>query len=161
MSTVKINTVQVGQSGTASQNFTLTAAQADGTIKLSRGNAGVTTQDVLSVAADGRVDFPAGLSAFLGSNQSLTENGYQKLPGGLTVQWGKVSYLGTDGAAGKLVNFNIAFPNACLAIVSSDSGSGVNSTASTPVSTTQFRVWGRYNDGAYATTDIRWIALGY
>lgn len=62
MSTLRVSNVQLGQSGTATQNFTVTAAAADGTMKLARGNAGATTQDILSVNASGQVDFPQGLS---------------------------------------------------------------------------------------------------
>jgi len=46
--------VQLGDSATATQNFTLTVpATPDGTVKLARGNAGATTQDILTVAANG------------------------------------------------------------------------------------------------------------
>ena len=58
MSLIKANAVQVGQSPTATQNFTLAVPSSpDGTIKLARGNAGATTQDVLSVDALGNVSF--------------------------------------------------------------------------------------------------------
>lgn len=40
----------------------------------------------------------------------LTANGYQKLPGGLIIQWGTVS-------AGSSVTFPVAFPSACLSVV--------------------------------------------
>jgi hypothetical protein len=61
MSTLKTNNVQIGKSNTATQNFVLsTPVTPDGTIKLARGNLGATTQDVLSVGADGKVAFPAG-----------------------------------------------------------------------------------------------------
>ena len=63
MSTVKINRIQIGQSGTATQNFTLDASAANGTMKLARGNAGATTQDIMTVASDGKVAFSAGLQA--------------------------------------------------------------------------------------------------
>lgn len=56
--TIKSN-VQLGDSLTATQNFTLTAAAADGTLKLARGNAGATTQDILTVDA-------AGVASLLG-----------------------------------------------------------------------------------------------
>jgi hypothetical protein len=56
MSLLKTNSVQIGQSATATQNFTLTVpATPNGTVKLSRGNAGATTQDVLTIASDGTV----------------------------------------------------------------------------------------------------------
>jgi hypothetical protein len=52
---VKTN-IQLGDSATATQNFTLTVPAApDGTLKLARGNAGATTQDILTVDAAGNV----------------------------------------------------------------------------------------------------------
>ena len=58
MSLLKSNSVQIGQSATATQNFTLSVPSSpDGTIKLARGNSGATTADVLSVASDGRLSF--------------------------------------------------------------------------------------------------------
>ena len=63
MSLLKSNAVQIGQSTTATQNFTLAVPSSpDGTISLARGNAGATTQTVLSVDASGNVSFPAGSS---------------------------------------------------------------------------------------------------
>jgi hypothetical protein len=57
MSLIKANAVQIGQSGTATQNFTLAVPSSpDGTIKLARGNSGATTQDVLSVDASGNIN---------------------------------------------------------------------------------------------------------
>ena len=50
---------QIGQSVTPANNFTLTAANDNGTMKLARGNVGETTQDIMTVAADGKVAFPA------------------------------------------------------------------------------------------------------
>ena len=57
MSLIKTNQVQLGQSGTATQNFTLAVpSPANGTVKLARGNAGATTQDVLTVDANGNIN---------------------------------------------------------------------------------------------------------
>jgi hypothetical protein len=56
MSLLKSNSVQIGQSATATQNFTLSVpASPDGTIKLARGNSGATTSDILSVSSSGAV----------------------------------------------------------------------------------------------------------
>ena len=56
MSLLKANSVQIGQSATATNNFTLSIPSSpDGTIKLARGNSGATTADVLSVNASGNV----------------------------------------------------------------------------------------------------------
>lgn len=57
MSILKANSVQLGNSATATQNFTL-RSNADGSATLARGNVGATTQDILTVDADGRVAMP-------------------------------------------------------------------------------------------------------
>ena len=69
MSLLKFIKAQLGISNTPANNFTLDASAQDGTMKLSRGNAGATTQDVLVVDAAGKVTFPAG-SEMLGVNQT-------------------------------------------------------------------------------------------
>lgn len=60
MSLLKVLMAQFGKSVTAANNFTLDASANNGTMRLARGNAGATTQDVLLVAADGKVDAPQG-----------------------------------------------------------------------------------------------------
>jgi len=61
MSLLKSNSVQIGQSATATQNFTLSVPSSpDGTIKLARGNSGATTQDILTVNSSGAVTLTNG-----------------------------------------------------------------------------------------------------
>ena len=55
MSLLKLIRQQLGLSATPANNFTLDASADDGTMKLARGNAGATTQDVLTVDANGGV----------------------------------------------------------------------------------------------------------
>jgi len=56
MSLLKANSVQIGQSTTGTNNFTLSVPSSpDGTIKLARGNSGATTADILTVDASGNV----------------------------------------------------------------------------------------------------------
>jgi hypothetical protein len=56
MSLLKSNSVQIGQSTTGTNNFTLSVPSSpDGTIKLARGNSGATTADILSVNASGAI----------------------------------------------------------------------------------------------------------
>jgi len=62
MSLIKAIRSQIGLSSTASQNFTLDASAANGTLKLARGNAGATTQDILTVDAAGVVTMNQGVS---------------------------------------------------------------------------------------------------
>lgn len=57
-------------------------------------------------------DLKVALSSFTGTNQSLTDNGYQKLPGGLIIQWGAVGIISNPTTW----TFPIAFPNKCVAI---------------------------------------------
>jgi len=56
--TVKTTNAQLGLSVTPANNFTLTAEADNGTMKLARGNAGATTQDILTVDSAGRPGFP-------------------------------------------------------------------------------------------------------
>lgn len=61
--------------------------------------------------------------AFMGANQSLSASGYQKLPGGVILQWGE----GASNASGQLsVTFPIAFTSGDTAyrIVGMHSGTG-------------------------------------
>lgn len=56
MSTLKTNNVQVGQSGTATNNFTLyQPSTPDGTVRLGVGNTGATTADVITANNSGNV----------------------------------------------------------------------------------------------------------
>ena len=59
MAKVSGNAVQLGDSATATQNFVL-QTNLDGTAKLSRGNLGATTQDVLTVDSLGKVTLTSG-----------------------------------------------------------------------------------------------------
>lgn len=75
MSLVKTNAVQVGQSATASQNFTITTPTTpDGSLKISRGNAGATTGDVIAVNANGAVGF-GSTPSYGSTGQVLTSAG--------------------------------------------------------------------------------------
>jgi hypothetical protein len=80
--------------------------------------------------------------------------------GGWVIQWGKVEYLGTDGATGTTDTFSMTFPNVVFKVVSSDIGSGVNITSSINASLSTVRVWGRTYAGTYADTSVHYIAVG-
>jgi hypothetical protein len=68
---VVTNNIQLGSSVTATQNFTITAEAANGTMKLARGNAGATTQDIFTVDAAGNITFVGNVTgAGLGSGQT-------------------------------------------------------------------------------------------
>lgn len=84
---------------------------------------------------------------------SITTNGYQKLSGGLIVQWGAVVANSPATAA----SFPIAFPNNVLALAASTDSSGGTVTSSFPtVTASGFTCF--CATGALST---RWIALGF
>lgn len=76
MSLLKFIKAQLGISSTPSNNFTLDASAQDGSLKLSRGNAGATTQDVMTVDASGVVRQPQNVLAFsvIKSNTQTSTN---------------------------------------------------------------------------------------
>jgi hypothetical protein len=72
MAKISGNSIQLGDSATATNNFVLQTA-LDGTAKLSRGNVGATTQDVLTVGADGVVVLTNNLIPCFGVYQSSAQ----------------------------------------------------------------------------------------
>ena len=102
---------------------------------------------------------PATLEAALkGTNQSFATSGYQKLPGGLIVQWGQV---GTNGTGDTAVTFPIAFLNACRAITLGTIGSGAGYMGVFNTLTLTGVNIGSWSDTAVrAGTTIHWMAVG-
>lgn len=79
MSTLKVNSAQIGQSLTATNNFTwYQPSTPDGTVRLGVGNSGATTSDVVTVNSSGNVGIgtssPAGSLCVTGSSQGLGNN---------------------------------------------------------------------------------------
>ena len=104
-----------------------------------------------------------GLAEYIKKMYTMGRNqfaGFTRLPNGLLIQWGGVNYLASTGSVGTVCSFYTAFPNLCLSIITSDNGEAVNSTASLPVSASQFKVWGRQHNGSYADSFIYYIAIG-
>lgn len=103
-------------------------------------------------------------------------NGYQKLPSGLILQWGK--YVG--GSSNPTITFPLAFPSACYNVVctpfglSADTNDFANNNAvrevnldnANPPTATQFTVFCSAEHGvedvfhAETTTNFHWMAIG-
>jgi hypothetical protein len=151
--------VQLGDSATASQNFTLTVpATPDGSMKLARGNAGATTQDILTVDASGNV-LVDGNNLNLFSARSLSASGYQRLPGGLIVQWGTAASIASGSSS--TVTFPVAFPNdglsAFAGYTNGSNGTGNFTIAFGAITATNVTI---RNYSAVAAT-ATWFAIGY
>lgn len=95
---------------------------------------------------------------FTGTNQNLSANGWQKLPGGLILQWGQAV---TTSSGTVSVTFPIAFPNACLNVYSSGTATSVSTsfTASVnkgAITPTGCALW----VGTASVKDIAYWAIG-
>jgi hypothetical protein len=97
---------------------------------------------------------------FSGSNQSLSSNGYQKLPSGLIMQWGTSSSVGQDSTT--TVTYPTAFPTAVGSVQITGTpagmilgGQGVHTVSN--VSTSSFVI----QNGTDGTMPFYWFAIGY
>ena len=97
-----------------------------------------------------------------GGNQSLTGNGYQRMPGGLILQWG----LESVGDARKTINLPIAFPSAFFAVIAvadTTNAMAPNNAAMLGVNRlglSSFEVNSTSWDGTLQSRAIHWFALG-
>jgi hypothetical protein len=108
VSTVKAVNFQVGQSLTASQNFSwYQPASPDGTVRLGVGNAGATTSDVLVANSSGNVGIGTSSPNLSGSSTSLTVN-----------TGTAANYSSLELASGGALNFYINSNNAATYISS-------------------------------------------
>ncbi len=90
------------------------------------------------------------------------DNGYQKLPRGLILQWGKTMRIGDEGK--KTVPFNIAFPNKCLCIQLTENMISTNSAHASHViaydeTLIDFKFF--MNSTMVTSTSCNWFAIGH
>ena len=101
------------------------------------------------------VEEPAG--------SSKTQNGYQKLPSGVILQWGTVDYASNPGEAPVDVVFPLVFPTSCLNVTAtrkspaSNDGGGTVSIVSYSSGSVRFQL----NTWGYGATGFTWFAIGY
>lgn len=93
--------------------------------------------------------------------QSITASaGYQRLLGGVWLQWGQAT---TSGTGTVTVTFPKLFPNACLSVVATDTAAGPSGSDIIGISTTtnsSFVAYAATNAGAAVATTFNWIAIG-
>lgn len=104
-----------------------------------------------------------------GFEKSLVPNGWQKLPGGLILQWGYHPLTHSHGEDNIKFNFPIAFPNACLAATAvrgtvsesgdnTDGGMSIFNFTKTTMSTHMSTFYG---NRAGSLRGIHWMAVGH
>ena len=97
-------------------------------------------------------------SAALNFDRSLTTNGYQKIPGGLILQWGTTNSLGSQN-----VTFPIAFTSSVFQIQRSNvfqSGSGGSESILSNITTTGFTISQKGFDTYTGAQTYYWFAIG-
>ncbi|WP_334109223.1 gp53-like domain-containing protein [Methylobacillus sp.] len=115
-----------------------------------------TTAQAQAMTADNVALTPAKLSAaFGGANQNLASNGYQKLPGGLIIQWGSNSV-----ASGQTILFPVTFPINVRVSVVPGFGSGLTQVYYSVEGTSPWTGF-KLNHSASAPVVFNWIAIGY
>lgn len=92
---------------------------------------------------------------FKGGNQSLLANGFQKLPGGLIIQWGSENVSATSG----VITFPTSFSSAVFSVMVTDLASSASSvvpfaTSGSPT-TSQFTWYSTNTAGGFS-----WLAVG-
>lgn len=135
-------------------SVTATEARA-GLVELATtGEAQALTDDVRAITAKKLAD------AFKSGNQSLSASGYQKMPGGLILQWGQG--LSVSGGVAT-VNFPIEFPNSVL-IISATPKNDVHGAETISYTTKTNSSCGfiTYNDTSTAGgINFDWFAIGF
>ncbi len=129
MSTLKTNNVQVGQSVTATNNFTIyQPSSPDGTVRIGVGNSGATTADVASISSSGNFSFNSGYGSVA---TAYACRAWVNFNGTGTVAIrasGNVSSITDNGTGDYTVNLTTAMPDVNYSIVGSTIGSGNGAT---------------------------------
>jgi len=128
-------------------------------------NNSVTTSKIaLSAVTTDKIALSAVTADKINLVTSLSTNGYQIMPGGLIMQWGKIDTINFNQTNQGPYLFPVSFPNNCLNIVTTIiRGTAINGVWNANVNTvtlSSFKVYGDYDIGA-GTSPIYWQAIGY
>jgi hypothetical protein len=156
-------TAAAGSSGTTANTMTqrLLITKKGGFSFGSGATSYGTSGQVLKSNGDAAPSF-ASLSSLTDFDNSLATNGYQKLPGGLIIQWGADTNDMTEGE-NRTYTFPIAFPSTCATVQVTIFGNGDASGDNGPValfskSRTEFET----ESLSQATVPgITWLAIGW
>lgn len=108
MSLLTLIKAQFGKSATPANNFVIDASADNGTLKLARGNAGATTQDILTVDAAGNVTVSyAGLGYGTGAGGAVTQATSKLTLVTLNKPTGQITMNNAALAAGASATFSV------------------------------------------------------
>ena len=155
-----------GASGTWGINVSGNAATAtnatnatNATYATTAGNGGVTSVDSATAAVT--------LSSLAAFGRSLSQDGYQKLPGGLILQWGRAEAASAASSTATTVTFPLAFPSGCYIATASlsnySNGAGIYSTSSLMISnvgSASFVINRSNNANGDSFKTYYWFAIG-
>jgi len=127
------NDVQVGQSGTASNNFHW-RNPLDGMLRLSRGNAGTPITDVMRVRADNSVEFPRGVVSGRVNSDVTASRAFVTIYTNSTVNDIEVKVVVVQGSSG--VVMAVADGVVCAAMQLSSPGTYATLTFTVPAGST-------------------------
>ncbi|WP_250147926.1 gp53-like domain-containing protein, partial [Escherichia coli] len=131
--------------------------KSDGTVKTALENLGLGEAAKRNVGT-GENQVP-DINSF---GNSLTANGYQKLPGGMIIQWGSFSVSPTGGSVGTVdITLPVAFPAACRSVnaLISTNDPSARSVGFDIGSTNRTKI--RFTYTSATTNSIYWMAVGY
>lgn len=134
--------------------------------KLAASTFVTESEDISNNDNDTTLPTSAAVKDFASGTFSLNTNGYQILPSGLYIQWGRVT--GVNYTVLKTVSFPIQFPNACFSITltpraqsgSDDFEVDKYSVAAKEISTSQFTVMSE-GTGSGSNQTIFFMAYGH
>ena len=170
MSLLKAIKAQLGLSNTPANNFTITAEADNGTLKLARGNAGSTTQDIMTVGASGLVGFPVSKAIETPVKDALNATGsapvyacraWVNFNGTGTVAIrasGNVSSITDNGVGIYTVNFTTALPDANYSAVVTCTNRGGSTSPSINNSCGYGSDTTKNTDGTYSTSAVQVMA---
>jgi hypothetical protein len=117
------------------------------------GSSFASNAEAQALSVTNKVISPATLAqAFKGGNQSLSTSGYQKLPGGLIIQWGQAPFMPST------ITFPIAFPTVCYAILAGSNSGSAGSLVYTGFP--PFSLTGFTGSPTNVACQASWLAIG-
>lgn len=117
-----------------------------------------TAAEAQAFTANKAIDGAKLAAAFQGANQSLASSGYQKLPGGVIMQWGTMPATASGGTAS--ISFPLAFPFGPYAITASPSSTASATPNSIGIGNATTATTLYLHNHSSLTQGGFWIAIG-